>query len=360
MRQIDRDRKKTSKFEYETLSSAQRASVRALTREIRENLKTTVETIWQVGKNLFEVRQQIGIGQFNLWLEAEFDWSRRTAYNFINVYEAVPESMRANFARVDISTSALYLLAAPSTQSEIRSDFFERAVNGERISYNVVQQSLSAAKRKSSSNEPELSIPELNFTKALCKHTVPATHQRLNAKLGSIELSDTTATVENLDLDTAIIQPANLPIESNTLLNIETDTEEDSFLHPAWNSIQKEFSLFWGDTLSPRFHDRLPDDAFVLAVPSIRWHHDWLANDSRSCIVIPRPQLEYQLVKRLLSALAVDDKPLILPWIPGWRTIELALDLDLKVYAGDPLLARCEQTVTKLGFDPQKIDRKRW
>jgi hypothetical protein len=43
--------------------------------------------------------------------KAEFGWSRRIAYNFINVYAAFGE--RANLAQIDIATSALYLLAAP-------------------------------------------------------------------------------------------------------------------------------------------------------------------------------------------------------------------------------------------------------
>ena len=359
MRHTNQEYKNTNEFEYETLPSAQRASIQALTLEIRESLKKTVDTIWQIGKNLFRVREQIDIRRFNLWLKAEFGWSRRTAYNFINVYEAFPESMRANFARIDISTSALYLLAAPSTPSEIRINFFKRAVDGERISYKVVRQSIDEAKSRSSSSESELSKPELNFMTARRKHALLASDRQLNARSSTGELRETTATVE-VDLDTVIIQPTNFPIASDSLQNIETDTEETSFIHPAWNSIQKEFSLFWGDTMSPRFNDRLPDKAFVLAVPSIQWHHDWLANDSRCCIAIPRSQWEYCLVKQLLSALAENKMPLILPWIPGWRTIELALGLDLKVYAGDPSLERCEQTITKLGLDPQQIDRIRW
>jgi len=37
---------------------------------------------------------------FETWLKAEFGWSRRTAYNFINVYETFAE--RANLAQIDI------------------------------------------------------------------------------------------------------------------------------------------------------------------------------------------------------------------------------------------------------------------
>jgi Protein of unknown function (DUF3102) len=351
MRLINQNVHQYNRFEYEALQTEQRASIQQLTSEIKDNIHQTLATIWQIGKNLVEVRQQIGMRQFNLWLKAEFDWSRRTAYNFINVYQAFPESMRANFARIDISLSALYLLAAPSTQPEIRYGFVDRAVAGERIRYSVVQRSIRAAKGKNREIERSLSSPELDAMTDLGEQTCLDNHQRSDAGANLIE---------NSDVETAIIQPANFQSGSDAEIAAETDTEEPSFIYPAWNSIQKEFSLFWGDTMSPRFHARLPDNAFVLAVPSIQWHHEWLANDSRCCIAIPRSQLEYRLVRRLLSALAKDDKPLILPWIPGWRTIELALDLDLKVFAGDPSLDRCQQTVTKLGFDPQQIQRERW
>jgi hypothetical protein len=39
--------------------------------------------------------------------------------------------------------------------------------------------------------------------------------------------------------------------------------------------------------------------------------------------------------------------------------VELALNLNLKVYAGDPTLERCEETITKLGLNPRKLDRER-
>ncbi len=353
MRHINQNTRQNDRFEYDALKTEQRTSIEKLTQEIRDNIHQTVATMWQIGKNLVEVRKQLGMRQFTHWLKTEFDWSRRTAYNFINVYEAVAESIRAKFARIDISTSALYLLAAPSTRSEIRCDFFDRAVAGEHISYSVVQRAICEAKSKSRDIERSLSIRKLNAATDFGEQASLPKHQQVDAEANPID---------NSDLEISIIQPANFQSMSDDAVDIdaETETEKPSFIHPAWNSIQREFSLFWGDTMSRHFHERLPDNAFVLAIPSIQWHHDWLANDYRGCIAIPQSQLEYQLVKRLLSALAEDDKPLILPWIPGWKTIELALDLDLKIYAGDPDLGRCERMVINLGFDPQQVDRLRW
>jgi Protein of unknown function (DUF3102) len=353
MRHINQNTHQNDRFDYEALQTVQRTSIEQLTLEIKNDIHQTVATIWQIGKNLVAVRQQLGMRQFTQWLRSEFDWSRRTAYNFMNVYAAMPESIRANFARMDISLSALYLLAAPSTRPEMRCDFFDRAVAGERISYSVVRRSIHESKSHSRDIERSRSSSAIDVETEPGEQTLLATQQRTDTGANPIDTSD---------LEIAIVRPEHAQSMSDDAIDIATkiETEEPSFIRPAWNAVHQEFSLFWGDTRSPRFHDRLPDDAFVLAIPSIQWHHDWLANDYRGCIAIPKSQLEYRLVEQLLSALAENERALILPWIPGWRTIELALDLDLKVYVGDPDLGRCEQTVINLGFDPQQVDRLRW
>jgi hypothetical protein len=142
-------------------------------------------------------------------------------------------------------------------------------------------------------------------------------------------------------------------------LAAEDATTTASDLCPAWNRIETGFSLFWGDTTSPRFIERLPEDAFVLAVPFSQWHYDWLMNQSRSCIILSLT-LEKELLARLLSALSLGNKALIFPWLPNWKMVELALNLNIKVYAGDPELDQCEQTISKLGFNLGRIDRQRW
>ena len=99
-----------TRFDYEILSPPKRNVVQKCTGEIKERLCRTAQDVWEVGQKLVEVRSQLEHGQFEMWLSAEFGWSRRTAYDFINVYEAFGEN--TNFARLDIATSALYKLAA--------------------------------------------------------------------------------------------------------------------------------------------------------------------------------------------------------------------------------------------------------
>jgi Protein of unknown function (DUF3102) len=314
--------KRNTQFEYQTLPSQKRVSVQNLTLEIKENLRQTVQTIWIVGKKLVEVRSQIELWQFSSWLQVEFDWSRRTAYNFINVYEAFPELGCAKFARVDISISALYLLAAPSTQPAIRHDFLNRALAGEYVTHKVIQTAI----------------------------------QVVNAK----QTEDITGSIHELPSVDDIVQIESQlsPMGDSTAI----------ILRPAWNSIlqgrnaanNNRLLLFWGDTTSPRFIERLPTDAFVLAIPSSKWHHEWLLSKRISSITLFQPMLKEELVESLLSAFCLEEKSLILPWLPHWKIIDVALRLKIKVYAGDPELDRCEQTIHQLGLSEARIDWCQW
>ena len=167
--QVLSDRKNTStiiNFNYQTLSSKQRNIIQRCTGEIKERLRRTAKDVWEIGENLVEVRSQLKHGQFETWLSAEFGWSRRTAYNFINVYEAFSQS--ANFAQLDIATSALYKLAAPSTPESVRQEFIAKAEQGEKITHKTISEALAAEKKSAASEKPQpISSPPQQILKVI-------------------------------------------------------------------------------------------------------------------------------------------------------------------------------------------------
>ena len=81
-------------FDYNILSSHKQIIIQQCTGEIKERLRRTAQDIWEIGKKITEVRSQLEHGQFEVWLRSEFGWSRRTAYNFINVYKAFSDSKK--------------------------------------------------------------------------------------------------------------------------------------------------------------------------------------------------------------------------------------------------------------------------
>ncbi len=300
MQHTSQNAKNSTQFEYYILPPQQRASIQKIALEIKESLRQTVRTVWETGKKLAEVRSQVEACQFNLWLKAEFDWSRRTAYNFISVYEAFPEFSSANFAQINISVSALYLLAAPSMHQATRRKIMNQALSGEYISHKVIQKTIEEAKDRQLDNSPILSTvscptidEDIYLTNSLqsepdVRDLIPELHDGI-ARYKKLEFKD--------------VAPVSV---------CEDSTETRSNLRPAWNLVEKNFSLFWGDTASLRFIEHLPQDAFVLAIPCNKWHHDWLLSKSRNFIILHQPTIKKELLKRLLSAFSTDGKAVIL------------------------------------------------
>jgi hypothetical protein len=340
MQHTSQDTKNLTHFEYDILSPQQRASIQKITLEIKESLRKTVQTVWETGKKLVEVRAQIDTCQFNLWLKTEFDWSRRTAYNFISVYEAFPEFSSANFAQVNISISALYLLAAPSMHRATRHSIINKALSGEHISHKVIQKAIEEVKNKQVDDAP---LTPILSGESMTGSKLLTNSQQLEIENLIPDLNDGIAKHEKSEF--RVVAPPCISEDSVTVL---------SDLRPAWNPIKKDFSLFWGDTASLRFIEQLPQDAFILAIPSSKWHHDWLLSKSRNFIILHQPTIKEDLLKRLLSAFSADEKAVIFPWLPDWRMIKLALELNIKVYAGDPELKQCENVVSRLGFNIAK------
>ncbi len=140
-------------FDYTQLDSETRIVAQQRAGEIKTLMRATAENVMQVGEKLLEVQAKLGNGQFDAWLQAEFDWSRRTAYNFIGVYKQFRG--RANFAQMDVATSALYLLAAPSTPASAVDEVLDRAEAGERISHTTAKAIVADHKAAAQAAQPQ-------------------------------------------------------------------------------------------------------------------------------------------------------------------------------------------------------------
>jgi hypothetical protein len=177
-------------FNYAQLDSKIRILVQQHTNEIKEQLKDTVQAIWQIGQKLVEVRNCLSYGEFNSWLKTEFQWSRSTAYNYINVFETFGSC--PNFGQLNIAASALYLLAAPSTSKEAREEALESARLGEVLTYSKAKAIVSSHKKSSQPKNNDQSINIAPSVPALEKKSFTAV--KLNLK-PDCELDKTVTTV---------------------------------------------------------------------------------------------------------------------------------------------------------------------
>lgn len=113
-------------FDYAVVPEASRELVKIKTVETKILVRQTAHGIIEIGKNLIEVKNAIGHGNWLPWLDAEFGFSDETARKFMNVASKFQPSLN-----LDITPSALYLLAQNSTPDEVRQTAIEMAESGE-------------------------------------------------------------------------------------------------------------------------------------------------------------------------------------------------------------------------------------
>ncbi len=121
-------------FDYAALEDNTRLFVQERTKDIKEHEHRLKQAAWEIGRNLIEVREcltPLGYGLFTSWLRIEFQWSKRTAYNYIAIYQSFPSC--ATVAQLGITISSLYLLASPSTPEEARLEVRQLAEKGREI-----------------------------------------------------------------------------------------------------------------------------------------------------------------------------------------------------------------------------------
>lgn len=324
---VNNDQEKNS-FNYEILELENRTLVQQRTEEIRQRLRRAAQDIWEIGQKLVEVRSRLKHGQFEVWLKAEFGWSHRTAYNFINVYEAFAQP--AKFADTDIAASALYLLGAPSTPQNIRDHFMQTARAGEKITYKKVRQTLKEAKPQLpppaatlvNSLKPSVSKPEVVAV-------LPKTEAEVNAMVVKFE------------------QPESNPTSATIISNIS--------IQPTWYLLEGRHLLFCGDTASPDFCERIPQAAFALAIPNSEWHHDWLINKARTVMIFRQLPLEEKLLERLLLMHSSAGQTVIFPWLPDGEMIAVAHKLERQIYAGDSDYERCMEAIKRSGLRAERV-----
>jgi hypothetical protein len=133
-------------FDYAALGVEDSVIVQQRTSEIKSLAKRVASDIVEIGGKLVEVRDRLKNGKFKEWLDAEFpDWSQRTAYNFIAVWE---KYSAADFAIDGIAPSALYLLAAPSTPTSARQMAKQLVQAGHGVSHSTAKEIVRKAKER--------------------------------------------------------------------------------------------------------------------------------------------------------------------------------------------------------------------
>jgi hypothetical protein len=102
--------------------------------------------IVEIGRRLTECREIVGHGSWAAWLKTHFDWSDRTALNFMRVFEMINSETISDLDQINLPTTALYVLAAPSTPETARAEILDRAKAGEKFTVESVKDEVAEAK----------------------------------------------------------------------------------------------------------------------------------------------------------------------------------------------------------------------
>jgi len=118
-------------------------------KEIRTLGKRMVAEVIDIGRRLADCHDRILKDQSHAawldWLDREFGWAEKTARNFINVHE-MQALKSVNFTDLSLPVSSLYLLAAPSTPEQVRTEVLDRAAKGEKVSHKDVKEAIGRAR----------------------------------------------------------------------------------------------------------------------------------------------------------------------------------------------------------------------
>ena len=171
-------------------------SLVAIANQIKALEKKNNANVVEIGRLLHEADEVCEHGAYMIWLKAEFGWSHQTSLRYRSVYDLSQNPQIVDFAKLDISISALYLLADNVDWPAVRDDILLAAKRG-RVTHTVARKvvenhkAILAAEQLiagTDKDEAEKAIPDIDTRTSVTAFT-PAkpTEQPDQATLDHVE-----------------------------------------------------------------------------------------------------------------------------------------------------------------------------
>ena len=177
-------------FDYSALPADVATVARLASERIKMRLRRTAEDIVEIGRELSEIKEKIGHGNFLPWVEAEFEMGSTSAQRFMQTYEKFGKSTNL----VNFKPSVLYLLAAPSTTDPVIAKAVEQSQAGEKVTVADVQRwkaeaekanasvvNLKEALREAVNRPPKVEVQEV------VREVVPEDYQQAKQKAETLK-----------------------------------------------------------------------------------------------------------------------------------------------------------------------------
>jgi len=130
---------------YDALSKENQEVVRTAAAQIATLQQRLVTDVVEIGMALVRAKRAVGHGNFGAWIKAEFNWTERTAQNFMSVAEKFGTNAKC-VSYLPLAT--VYRLAAPSTPDEVREKIVARVEGGETVEADEIAAEITAARRE--------------------------------------------------------------------------------------------------------------------------------------------------------------------------------------------------------------------
>jgi hypothetical protein len=147
----------------------------AIARQVKALEKNNIGNVVKIGELLNKARDGIEHGEFMAWVSREFSWSYRTALRYERAYLFAHNCHSGTFEKLDLSLTALHLVADPATDEKARKAIIRAALKGRvtnAIARDIIEKSRPADRpdpfaieplpeeRDSGSASPPASAPE--------------------------------------------------------------------------------------------------------------------------------------------------------------------------------------------------------
>ena len=318
------------KFDYTSLDLDTAQFIQEQTGEIRGLMRRTAQDIFEIGQKLLQVKAKLGHGRFGTWLTVEFDWTERTAQQFMNVAR---QFKAENFADLQLAPSALYLLAAPSTPPKVRQEAIARAESGETITHKTA--------------------------KAIKQEYQNAQSPRPSASLSSSPLVNPLSPPSSSPLE--IISLRSRSAASRSPVTTPQQIAPQSSVFPEsrdWYQLGQHF-LYRGHPQNKTFLERLPKDiAMAIAFPSKRpwqWPLPQLPKSELTFFSNYQdvdPQTLTEMVRLSFLLYSESRDTVVFAFLPTPQLLFLAHSLDCSCWIADPDPQRHEAAINLWETNP--------
>ena len=312
-------------FDYSLLDDETSSFVRSRATEIKKLMKRTAQDLFNIGNYLIEVKTQLGHGNFMNWLEAEFNWSIRTAARFMSVAQKFELDSLSN---LELLPTALYIMAAPSTPEEAIAEMFERAKQGETIT----------EKRAKEIKNKYKALKEQAESKVQLK------------KVEQVEPEPTENRERRASVDSGSRPSSGLPEKRKIKHEILGVVPSQKAVKNSWWQLGEHHRLFCGEPKNQEFLKRLPkniglkinflpkDDPSL--IPMI---------ESTSTLTFHSEHKNLDLDSLVRDSIETSTKVkdiVVFNYIYDVGLLELVEGLDCYFWVAEPDLEKCEQILT--------------